>query len=305
MGLRREIWINRLVENLFKDNSFVNFSVDETSKVIGGVVVHRPQAGALPNVVKNRRALPAQVNRRQDTDTTYLLSEFSTDPDLITDADKAELNYSLMDSILYNHTKQITETAAEDILYSWLVAGGGLAAASTTIRTSGSNVTAHVAGATNTRKAFKEDDLQKARKQMDKDNIPKEGRYAIFDADMWDQFMTDIKTNYDLSYARDVLNGSIPAMHGFTLLQRSTTISYDNAGTPVAKLPTATGAATDNGSVICWQKDHVAKAMGTVKVFDEMDSPIYYGDIFSALVRVGGAKMRTDAKGILAIVQTS
>ena len=37
-------------------------------------------------------------------------------------------------------------------------------------------------------------------------------------------------------------------------------------------------------------------------MFDQVDNPVYYGDVYSFLVRVGGAIRRYDKKGVYAIV---
>jgi len=69
------------------------------------------------------------------------------------------------------------------------------------------------------------------------------------------------------------------------------------------KAPDADGATTDNGAVICWQQNAVEKAEGDIKFFETINDPINYGDIYSALVRLGGRIRRDDEKGIVAIVQ--
>ena len=37
-------------------------------------------------------------------------------------------------------------------------------------------------------------------------------------------------------------------------------------------------------------------------MFDSVDNPLYYGDIYSFLVRCGGAIRRYDKKGVYAII---
>ena len=152
---------------------------------MNGVVVVRPQAGAEPNVETNRQSLPAPINNRTDSTASYLIKEHTSNPDILTNADLKELNYNKKASLLFNHAKAISKKSALDLLYSWLVASGGYQAASTTLRTSGASVTAHVG--TGNRKLFKEDDLQKARKELNKQDIAVENRYALIDADMQDQ----------------------------------------------------------------------------------------------------------------------
>jgi hypothetical protein len=80
---------------------------------------------------------------------------------------------------------------------------------------------------------------------------------------------------------------------------------YTNASTPARKQWGTNGAATDNAAVICWQKQSLERALGDVKFFEDLGNPTYYGDIYSALIRLGGRIRRNDGKGVLAIVQDS
>jgi hypothetical protein len=52
-------------------------------------------------------------------------------------------------------------------------------------------------------------------------------------------------------------------------------------------------------------KESVTKAIGDTKLFQDMDTPLYYGDIHSGLVKMGGRCRREDWKGIAVIVQTA
>lgn len=304
-GLRTEFVSRNIAENLYPDNSFVNFAVDET-RYVNGVVVVRPQAGAEPDIAINRKTLPAQVNVRQDSDAFYLIKELTSNPDLLTDADITELNYDKKASLVMNHAKSMNKKSSMQILYDWVEGANGFAQANTSIRTSGANVTAHAKGATGNRKALTEDDLQRAMTVLDSQDIDAEGRYALLDSQMKNQLWTDLKTKYDLAYANMVISGNMNVkIHGFTLLFRSSLLSFTNAGTPIVKKADAAGETTDHAAVICWQRDMVGKAVSGLKVMYEAQSPIYYGDIMSTIIRAGGSKMRAKAEGILAIVQTT
>ena len=68
----QEFWSSYIVEKLFKDNPHLNLCMDESKFVMGGSVVYIPQAGARPNVVKNRSSLPAATVQRADTAVLYL-----------------------------------------------------------------------------------------------------------------------------------------------------------------------------------------------------------------------------------------
>jgi hypothetical protein len=45
--------------------------------------------------------------------------------------------------------------------------------------------------------------------------------------------------------------------------------------------------------------------MGDTKLFQDMDNPLYYGDIHSGLVKMGGRCRREDWKGIGLVVQVA
>ena len=47
----------------------------------------------------------------------------------------------------------------------------------------------------------------------------------------------------------------------------------------------------------------MSRAIGDVKMFQQMDDPTYYGDIYSFLVRTGGSMRRYDKKGVLLIAE--
>ncbi|EJX03373.1 hypothetical protein EVA_08522, partial [gut metagenome] len=59
---------------------------------------------------------------------------------------------------------------------------------------------------------------------------------------------------------------------------------------------------TDCAAGIAWQESCVRRALGEVKIFEDTDSPSYYGDVLSFLVRAGGAATYQDKRGIYALV---
>lgn len=99
----------------------------------------------------------------------------------------------------------------------------------------------------------------------------------------------------------DLANGTAGSFAGFKIMERSTVLAFDTTG--ALRVPGEALAATDNLGSLCWQKASVAKAQGEIKPFQTTDDPTYYGDIFSALVKIGGRCRRADWKGIIAIVQ--
>jgi len=300
MAIQKEIWEKDIVENLFKDNQFLNYAFNADMYVLQGKVVHIPQAGAVPTVVKNRSSLPATVTQRTDTDITYSIDELTTDPILIPNADTIELSYDKRQSVMAETYAAIREVAAENILRTWAPSAAG-----SIIRTTGADVAAHLDGSTGYRKKMITADLKRAQLLMNRQNIPTTERYAMFSADMIDQLTDSLTdTQYrDFSKAYDEKAGVVGKLYGFNIMSRSSTVSYLEGSPPTLVALGAAGAATHCDAAICWHKNSVERALGEVKFFENTQDPQYYGDIYSALVRIGGRKRRTDSKGVVAIVQ--
>lgn len=92
MALQVEIWVKSIIEGLFANNTFAARSVDH-SEFVNNKTVHVPNAGAAPNVEKNRTVFPASVTKREDVDLTYDMDEYTVDPVRISHAEQVELSY--------------------------------------------------------------------------------------------------------------------------------------------------------------------------------------------------------------------
>lgn len=305
-AIQREIWADYIMKNLFKDSSFIKHAYNADRFVNQGKIVHIPQAGAKPTVTRNRSTLPAAVTSRVDTDVLYSLDEFTTDPTLIENADTIELSYDLMADVLSDHIESLQENIGDWMLYNWVanIQGGGVVAR--VIRTTGSTAATTAPGATGNRKVFTKDEVKAARTLFNKQNMPKENRKLLLPSDMLDQLMSDADMlKRDYAGELDLKNGTIVRLFGFDILERSDVITYDNTGTPIAKLPGAATATDDNLAALAWCPNAVERAVGEVKFFENLNDPTFFGDLYSALARVGGRKRRKDGKGILSIVQAA
>lgn len=300
MAVQKENWVNYIIENLFKDNEFLTKCYREDDAVLNGTVVHIPQAGAKPIVRKNRSTLPGVAVQRADSDVTYALDWFTTDPTVITDAEKAEVSYDKMGSVIGEHVETMTDTIADDILYKWAPT-----LAAQILRTTGTADNVALApGANGNRKALLSKDLRNAQAQMNKAGISKADRYALIPEDMMTQLMADTAlTGSQIQLLLDAKEGKVVKLFGFEIMTRVHAGIYDNTGTPVPKDPSAATATTDNLAVLCWQKNALALARGTVDFYENKKDALYYGDVYSAGVRCGGRKRRNLGEGVVAIVQ--
>lgn len=304
MAVTVEVWQNTIEENLFKDNLFLQRSTDASRYVMSGKVVHIPQAGAVPSVSKNRAVTgnPVAVVQRTDTDVTYSLDVYTTDPTLIQNAEEIESSYPKRTSILKEHVAGINEVMADTVIRIWAPSAAG-----NILRTTGEDVDTHIATTTGTRKAFTHKDLARAQTALNKQKVSKERRVALMSSDMLAQLKESLaSTTYkDFDRVYDPVTGSIGKLHGFDIYERSEVCSYTNAGTPVINAYGAAVNADDNDAVLCWGEDYVERAIGSVQFFYKEKDPNYFGDVFSTECRLGARRRRTGQEGIIAIVQAA
>lgn len=309
-----EIFASYIVEKLRKTNPHLECATDESSWVLGGSVVHIPQAGASPNVVKNRKTFPATAVQRGDSFVTYPLDVYTTDPTHVTWHEENEISYNKTDSILNDHIETLIEAVGDNVLYSWargLKPNAGIFVddiipVASRISTSGAAEAVNPDdGQTGTRKAFSYKELQKAQAKMNKAGVAKTERYAMLESYLYQQFLDSLSANQMAAFqaTADLKNGVVGVFAGFKVMERSSVLAFADDGT--LKEPGEALDETDNIACLCWQKGSVAKAKGDIKPFQETDSPTYYGDIFSALVKMGGRCRREGWEGIIAIVQAS
>lgn len=305
MALQHEVWIADIKEQLFKPNPFMNRATDH-SMYVNYKTVHVPQAGTAQTVKKNRSVLPATISQRTDSELTYSLNEYTSDPILLTNIEELQINYAKRQSVLGQTNSKLSEVTANQTLYAWAPSG-----ASRQVRTTGtaSAIYNPHATATGTRKAITLADIASARAILDKDNVPLEGRVLVMTADIYNnQFLAISNVQQYLSYGQATLpTGVVNKIFGFDIMIRPTVLMYDNTATPLLETideeGETTDAAADNAACLAYHPNFVCHALGDIKVFADEDKPEYYGSIFSSLVMHGASKLRTDQKGVVAIIQ--
>ncbi len=301
-----EIWRDWIAETIFKNNQFIERSVDVSDNVLSGKVVHLPQAGAPSGVEKNRTTLPASVTKRTDTDITYALDEYTTDPRLIQSTEELEASYNKRESVFKDDTSALRQLIAENVIFAWSATTAGKIKR-TTGGANGDSAAAYTASATGVRYIFHQDDLLEMMTVADEDDIPEEGRYCMLSARAYKQVIQSLsKTEYsDFSKAYNHETGVLGKLHTWNIMKRSSVVTYDNAATPQPKAIGAAGAATDNDAAIFWHEDYVERALGEREAFEDQNNPQFYGTVMSFLARMGTRIRRADAKGVYALVQAT
>ena len=298
MALNKQVWLNTIVENFFPDDSFATKSIDD-SIFVENKTVHVPNAGTPSGVEINRTQKPATVNQRTDNDLTYDMDELTTNPIYIPNIDTVELSYDKRQSILWNDRMELQKQAHQNLLYRWFVAGQ-------VIDTEGEAREAHTSTtATGNRKALTKATILKLMTRFNQDDVPATGRYILLDSVMYADLLKDL-TEKELSAflaSANAQQGILGRLYGFDIMQRSQVLRL-KADKSLLKW-NANGVAGELAAGLAWQEQCVSRALGEVKMFDKMDDPTYYGDIYSFLMRVGGSKRRYDSKGIYVIAEAA
>ena len=230
---------------------------------------------------------------------SYDIDELTTDPIYIPNIETVELSYNKRQSVLSGDREALQTDAHQNLLYRWFCEGE-------TFDTTGGAREPHTSDtASGTRKKMTKATLLTLMTRFNMDNVPAEGRYVLLDSCMYADLLEDL-TEKELSAflaSANAQQGIVGRLYGFDVMQRSQVLRL----TPAKKLLewSEESVAGELAAGLAWQENCVSRAMGEVKMFDDTDNPLYYGDIYSFLMRVGGAPRRYDKKGIAAIVEAA
>jgi hypothetical protein len=305
-GLAMEVWEQDIQEILWPKNDFKKYAINNSQFVEKGKTVHRPQAGSTPNVVINRKEYPAKITLRKDTDETYDLDDYTTDPVLVTSTEEQWLSYDKRSSLLGVQNEVLMNKTAQGLLFNW-----SPSKANNIVRTSGAADASGfnlATGATGTRKKAARQDIFNLAKVLDDMLVPDDGRYLLLPNAMYYEIFGDDNLALALAMAgKDIFSGGvINELAGFQIMKRSNIGRYSNAGTPVLKAIDAANAVTDNQYALAWHKNFVDVAEGSIKARIDVQGATTFGDVISAQMYFGGQKMRqTTEVGIAALVQSA
>lgn len=301
MALQTEVWVADIQEQLYYGNEFL-FLAQDHSAFIKNKTVHVPLAGGAPNVVKNRTAVNTDPVQRTDSEITYDLDNYTTDPILVKNIEDLQVSYEKRQSVLSSHIATLSDVIATETLQKWAVSG------STThvLRTTGANTgTLPHATATGTRNKLDKTDMARASARMDLDKVPAMERYSVIPAAMF----YDLFTDSDLVRSRAVISadmlakGVITELFGFWIIKRGEVVRYTSAATPVLRAADAAAAATDCAGAVCFSRYMTTQALGEILVYINEGDATKYGDVMSAEVNHGAHFLRANNVGRVSIAQ--
>lgn len=299
-ALQTEVWIADIMDNLFLGNEFIRRSIDDGAHV-NNAIVHLPQAGAVPSIVKNRAVFPATIAERTDTELTYVVDNFTTDPIRVRNFDEVQVSYMKRQSVLGEHTAQLSERMGDEVAQIWAPS----ADADLVLRSTGAATSALPNGtATGTRLRFLQEDIARMASKLDKDRMPKNGRTLLLPVDIYyELFGIDSLIRADFMGAVGLPEGVINRLFGFDIMIRDTIVLYNDAAAGVKKAVGEAEAATDCFGALAWSNFATRHALGSIGVYLNQKVAEHYGDIMSAEVNLGASVARTDFKGVVSMAQ--
>jgi len=305
MALIKEIWVNQVQDTLNMDAAFLPYSTDHSQYVAFGTV-HLPQSGSNPTILVNPTVFPLAISPRVDTDRTYSLVRYALEPTIIDNLDALQVSYDKRQSVIGQQMSTLVDTIGTRVAYAWSASG-----AANIVETTGSAVATSLSpGSNGTRKAVALADIANLAKKLDKDNVSRQGRKLLMQADMfWELFAISevVRASYNGFQANALATGVVAQIFGFDIMMRPTVSIYAKNATT----PTAVGAATavdDSYACIAWHPSFVSRALGTITpMYDSGDNgngkPEYLGKVFNMEVMLGAAILRDDMKGVAVLKQ--
>lgn len=301
MSIVNEVWTTDIAENIYPDSSFIAQSIDESEFVDEHGAINSPISGVAPDVVINGTSFPVNPVQRTDTNNRYVCDAFRTKPIFVQNIEEMEVSYNKRASVLRDHQESLMAQQANMVAYNWAAEVAGQI-----VRTSGDTRTAFVAGATGDRKKITLDDLLKAKRVLDNQDVPSEGRVLLIPSEMYNDLLEIDNVIQANRHGKETLpSGAVDMLYGFAIYTRSSVVSYTNAALPLRRSPES-GTAVDvaaNAAAICYHPSFVKHGKGTVKVFTDDDNPTFYGSLFSAESKLASTKRYTDGRGIVSIVE--
>jgi len=304
MGVLKEVWINDIQENLFEGSEFILKGKDH-SAFVSNSVVHVPQAGSVPNTEKNRAVFPATITERTDTDLNYPVDSYSTDPVRVRRIDEVQTSYNKRQSVMGDHIQTLNEEIGDNVANTW-AADGGTIDVERVFRTTGAGGADVPTGSTQDGKRLVHTDIRLLAKKFDRDNIPKKGRTLVMPPEMYYDLFEGATNSQILR--KDYLNavalpeGVVDRLYDFDIMLRPTVVIF-TANSTVKKAVGAAPAGTDVFGAIAFHQSVVSYAKEAIHVYEDAQRPEHYGDVLSAEVLLGAAKLRSDQKGVASLIQ--
>lgn len=288
MGLNTQVWVSQIQKNFYPDSSFLR----ETSDFSGLVehdVINMGEAGIDPKVMINNTTYPVKMAERADTNNEIVLDEFSTENTVVREAEKVELSYDKVESVIFSHRNSLQAACAKKAAHA--IAPAENTDFTPIIGTTGAEVGGF--------KCLTVADILDLKTAFDEMDAPLDGRVLVLSPrHLRDLILADLECFKDIT---DITNGQPRMFAGFKIYPFTKVPTYSKTGAKNAY--GAKAADGDRPASFAFCKSEVMRADGSFTMFDRLRDPEERGDIIGFSKRFVCLPIRN--KGIGAIVPTA
>ncbi len=334
---RMILYTSEIAPYLYPRNSFLQYSVSDTSFAANGKTKRLNISAEGPSVTKGRvygtalahgaNAPTSTVKVRKNSGADVEIEYFRTTPDAISMELTSEVPYAARQEMLKAHADIIRFYIENFALVEW--AQGAIGTAETVditqgannffVFTSGDKRATGVQGGSGTVSAVTKDDLIALKSAFSRQQMS--GKKIVFlptveqleDMRKIPEFI-DYEKNGQANkiaegkigrvYGVDILDERHREDWGANILYTYTALGTSSTETTLTKVEDTASSSTSMVSAgIAWCVDEVVRAEGSTVVFPWNNSPIYYGDVYAAESRFGAYKRRADNKGVVMLVE--
>lgn len=285
VGLNKEIWLAEVKEGFFADDMFITECRD-FSMFVDNDVINLAEAGISPEVIVNNTTYPIAVAERTDGALTITIDRFDTENQSLKFADRVELAYDKLQSIIFGHKQAMRMKFMEKGAHA-------IAPAANTEYTPLLTASGGDNGFGSKRLIFA--DIIALAQAFDDAEIPAEGRILVLTT----QHQTDLRIEDITLYNQMSKEKTLYGFKLYNLAKKRMPRYNKTTGAKVAF--GASALSTDARASFAFQKDEVCRAVGTDTMFhsEAENDPINRKDIIGFARR--GIVIPIRNKGIAAI----
>ena len=294
-------WSSELQRVLFEAEDYTRFSKNFADMLAAKSFIV-PQELAFTSS-DDDYSRPLTPGTTVDTGIEIALSGIVVDPKYITLPEQWELSFEKRSALTSQMGKTLQDRAKQKVVHGWLNTSD---LTNNIVWTSGAATASKPADATGTRKKLLYADILDATEKLDVQNVQEDGRVLLVNPQMYKDIKTWSEFDPSPTISTELIKrGVVGMIDNIQVVKANMSNILMNASGGTATLATfgATGATYSFAGMV-FHPDYVCRAVGSTKMYVQLDSPTYTSDVLSATQRIGGGLLRADYKGFVTLVQT-
>lgn len=286
LPVKNEMAEKEMIKKFRHDNTWLA-AVPAKPQWVNNDVIKIPVQGAAPNVLINNNIYPIVSNKRDDGHVVLALNKYDTENTTVTDDELYALPYEKVSDVQVQHRETLEDKTAEHALYG--IAPDANSAETPILETTG-------ADDGNGRKKLTTKDIIRYKKELDKMNVPRQGRVLVLCPDHVADLLEE-DTTFNTRY-QNMTDGIIMKnFYSFETYEATYGPKYDNSLEKIAFESTNPGR---DASVV-FHKRSVAKAPGSVTRYarDAKENPEYRESTIGFRLYFIGVSFRSEGIGAI------